>query len=211
VRAGKIRYIGFSNTPAWVTAQAQTTAVLRGWTPLIALQVEYSLLARTVEGELAPLAQQQGMALVPWGPLKSGFLSGKYRRGAEVIDSARAAFIGGPSDDEFDVIETVATIADELETTSAAVALAWLAARSQTVVPIVGARRVEHLEGNLAGLEVKLGPEHLRFLDEVSAPRLNYPAEMNGETRTMLQFAGTTVDGEPSTVYPPLLASDIRY
>jgi aryl-alcohol dehydrogenase (NADP+) len=89
VRAGKIRYIGFSNTPAWVTAQAQTTAVLRGWTPLIALQVEYSLLARTVEGELAPLAQQQGMALVPWGPLKSGFLSGKYRRGAEVTDSAR--------------------------------------------------------------------------------------------------------------------------
>jgi hypothetical protein len=78
-------------------------------------------------------------------------------------------------------------------------------------VPIVGARRLEHLEGNLAGLEVKLGPEHLRVLDEVSAPRLNYPAEMNSETRTMLQFAGTTVDGEPSTVYPPLLASDIRY
>jgi aryl-alcohol dehydrogenase-like predicted oxidoreductase len=210
VRAGKIRYIGFSNTPAWVTAQAQTTAVLRGWTPLIALQVEYSLLARTVESELAPLAQQQGMALVPWGPLKSGFLSGKYRRGAEVTDSERAAFIGGPSDDEFDVIETVAAIADELETTSAAVALAWLAARSQTVVPIVGARRLEHLEANLAGLDVNLTPEHLRVLDEVSTPRLSYPAEMNGETRAMLQFAGTTVDGETSTVYPPLLASDVR-
>jgi aryl-alcohol dehydrogenase-like predicted oxidoreductase len=80
VRAGQIRYIGFSNTPAWVTAQANTTALLRGWTPLIALQVEYSLLARTVEGEYAPLAQQQGMALVPWSPLKNGFLSGKYRR-----------------------------------------------------------------------------------------------------------------------------------
>ena len=166
-----------------MTAQAQTTAELRGWTPLIALQVEYSLLARTVEGELAPLAQQQGMALVPWGPLKSGFLSGKYRRGAEVTDSERAAFIGGPSDDEFDVIETVAAIADELETNSAAVALAWLAARPQTVVPIVGARRLEHLEANLAGLDVKLTPEHLRVLDEVSAPRLSYPAEMNGATR----------------------------
>jgi aryl-alcohol dehydrogenase-like predicted oxidoreductase len=211
VRAGKIRYIGFSNTPAWVTAQAQTTAVLRGWTSLIALQVEYSLLARTVEGELAPLAQQQGMALVPWGPLKGGFLSGKYRRGAEVTDSARAAFVGGPSDHEFDVIETVAGIADELETTTAAVALAWLLARSQTVVPIVGARRLEHLEANLVGLEVQLTPEHLRVLDGVSAPTLNYPAGMNGQTRTMLQFAGTTVDGEASTVYPPLLASDIRY
>jgi aryl-alcohol dehydrogenase-like predicted oxidoreductase len=72
VRAGKIRYIGFSNTPAWVTAQAQTIALLKGWTPLIALQVEYSLLARTVEGELAPLARDQGMALVPWSPLKNG-------------------------------------------------------------------------------------------------------------------------------------------
>ena len=104
-----------------------------------------------------------------------------------------------------------AAIADELETTSAAVALAWLAARSQTVVPIVGARRLEHLEANLAGLDVNLTPAHLRVLDEVSTPRLSYPAEMNGETRAMLQFAGTTVDGETSTVYPPLLASDVRY
>lgn len=73
VRAGKIRYLGFSNTPAWVTAQAQTMAQLRGWTPPIALQVEYSLLARTVEGELAPLAQDHDMALVPWSPMENGF------------------------------------------------------------------------------------------------------------------------------------------
>src|SRR6185312_14054401 len=129
VTDGTIRYIGFSNTPGWVTAQAQTTAVLRGWTPLIALQVEYSLLARTVEGELAPLALDQDMALVPWSPLRNGFLSGKYRRGGAVGDSARAAYVGGPSEAEFDVIEAVAVIADELETSSAAVALAWLRAR----------------------------------------------------------------------------------
>jgi hypothetical protein len=96
-------------------------------------------------------------------------------------------------DDEFDVIETVTAFADELETTSAAVALAWLAARSQTVGPLVGARRLEHLEANLAGLDVNLTPEHLRVLDEVSMLRLSYPAEMNGETRAMLQFAGATV------------------
>jgi aryl-alcohol dehydrogenase (NADP+) len=70
---------------------------------------------------------------------------------------------------------------------------------------------LEHLEGNLAGLEVALTPEHLRVLDEVTAPTLNYPAEVNSQTRAMLQFAGATVDGEPSTVYPPLLASDVRY
>lgn len=211
VREGTIRYIGFSNTPGWVTAQAQTTAVLRGWTPLIALQVEYSLLARTVEGELAPLALDQDMALVPWSPLRNGFLSGKYRRGAEVSDSVRAAYVGGPSDDEYVVIDTVAAIADELQTSSAAVALAWLRAREGTVVPIVGARRLSHLEDNLAAADLTLTPEYLRTLDTVSAPTLDYPAGVNGSTRSMLQFAGTTVDGESSTVYPPLLASDVRY
>ncbi|MBB6551872.1 aldo/keto reductase [Nonomuraea rubra] len=211
VRAGKIRYLGFSNTPGWVTAQAQTMALLKGWTPLIALQVEYSLLARTVEGELAPLALDQGMALVPWSPLRNGFLSGKYRRGAEVSDSARSSFVGSPSQQEFTVIDAVAEVADEVGATSAAVALAWLRARQGTVVPIVGARRVTHLQDNLTALEVTLTPEHLRMLDEVSAPDLNYPAPLNGEVRGMLQFAGATVDGEPSTVYPPLTQSTVRY
>lgn len=211
VRAGKIRYIGFSNTPAWVTAQAQTTALLKGWTPLIALQVEYSLLARTVEGEVAPLARDQGMALVPWSPLKNGFLSGKYRRGGEVADSARTAYVGGPSDEEFTVIDAVAEIADDLGTTSAAVALAWLRAREGTVVPILGARRVDHLTANLAALDLTLSPDRLRTLSEVSAPTLDYPAGLHGSLRRMLQFAGATVDGEPSEVYPPLLQSDVRY
>ncbi|TCM44527.1 aldo/keto reductase [Kribbella sp. VKM Ac-2568] len=211
VRAGKIRYIGFSNTPAWFTAQAQTTALLKSWTPLSALQVEYSLLARTVEGELAPLALDQGMALVPWSPLKNGFLSGKYRRDTQVTDSARTAFVGGPSDDEFTVIDAVAAVAGELGTTAAAVSLAWLRARRGTVVPIIGARRLEHLQTNVAALDVELSTEQLQRLDEVSAPTLNYPAPMHGAQNSMLQFAGATVDGEPSEVYPPLLQSDVRY
>jgi len=211
VRAGKIRYLGFSNTPAWFTAQAQTTALLKSWTPLSALQVEYSLLARTVEGELAPLALDQGMALVPWSPLKNGFLSGKYRRDTQVTDSARTAFVGGPSDDDYTVIDAVAAVAEELGTTSAAVSLAWLRARRGTVVPIIGARRLEHLQTNVAALEVELSTEQLQLLDEVSAPALNYPAPMHGAQNSMLQFAGATVDGEPSAVYPPLLQSDVRY
>jgi aryl-alcohol dehydrogenase (NADP+) len=211
VRAGKVRYIGFSNTPAWVTAQAHTTALLKGWTPLIALQVEYSLLARTVEGELAPLALDQGMALVPWSPLKNGFLSGKYRRDTAVGDSARTAFVGVPSEQEYGVIDAVAAIADELGTTSAAVALAWLRTRPGTVVPIVGARRLGHLDQNLAGIDVALSAEHVRRLDELSAPTLDYPAPMHGALRAMLQFAGTTVDGESSAVYPPLTESNVRY
>jgi len=211
VTAGTIRYIGFSNTPAWVTATAHTTAILKDWTPLIALQVEYSLLERTVEGELAPFAADQGVALVPWSPLKNGFLSGKYRRDSAVTDSARSAFVGGPTPDQFAVIDAVAAVADQLGTTSAAVALAWLRARPGIVVPIIGARRPEQLRDNLAGLDVQLDAAQLAALDEVSAPVLNYPAPMHGAQRVMLQFAGTTVDGVTSSVYPPLLASDVRY
>lgn len=148
---------------------------------------------------------------MPWSPLRNGFLSGKYRRGTEVGDSARAAYVGGPSDAEFDVIEAVGAIADKLETSSAAVALAWLRAHEGTIVPIVGARRLAHLEDNLAAVDVTLTTEHLLTLDAVSTPTLNYPADVNGATRSMLQFAGSSVDGEPSTVYPPLLQSDVRY
>ena len=211
VGAGKIRYVGFSNTPAWVTAQAHAVAQWRGWSPLIALQVEYSLLARTVEAELAPLALDQGMALVPWSPLKNGFLSGKYRRGERVADSARAAYVGGPNGAEFDVIDMVVAVAAELDTTAAAVSLAWLRQRPGTTVPILGARLPEHLDANLAAAEVVLSPEQLHRLDEVSAPTLGYPASMHSHMRGMLQFAGTTVDGETTDVYPPLLASDVRY
>jgi aryl-alcohol dehydrogenase-like predicted oxidoreductase len=80
VRAGKIRYLGFSDTPAWKVAQAQTLAQLRGYAPLVALQLEYSLLERTVEGELIPAAQELGLGVMPWSPLKNGALSGKYTR-----------------------------------------------------------------------------------------------------------------------------------
>ncbi|OKI60854.1 aldo/keto reductase [Micromonospora sp. CB01531] len=211
VHAGKVRYLGFSNTPAWLTAQAHTMALLRGWAPLIALQVEYSLLAREVESELAPLAHDQGLALVPWSPLKNGFLSGKYRRHTQVTDSARSGHMPGPRDSDYTVIEAVVTIADELATTPAAVSLAWLRARPGTVVPILGARRLSHLTDNLAGLEVTLTAQQLSALDEVSAPALNYPANLHGAARAMLQFGGTTVDGETSAVYPPLLASNLRY
>jgi len=148
---------------------------------------------------------------VPWSPLRNGFLSGKYRRGTVVTDSARTAHVGGPSEADYQVIEEVAAIAAEHGVSSSAIALAWLRARPGSVIPIVGARRVDHLLDNLTALEVALTPSQVARLDAVSAPDLDYPAPMHGAGRAMLQFAGTTVDGESSGVYPPLVESDVRY
>ena len=97
VTAGKVRYVGFSDMPAWATAEAATIARFRGWAPIIALQLEYNLLERTSEGELIPMAQSMGMGVMPWGPLKSGFLSGKYSSTATgPVDTASAGFAGVP-------------------------------------------------------------------------------------------------------------------
>jgi aryl-alcohol dehydrogenase-like predicted oxidoreductase len=211
VTAGKIRYVGFSNTPAWFTAQAHTIALLRGWTPVTALQLEYSLLERTIEGELIPLALDTGMAVLPWSPLRNGFLSGKYtRHGGRPGDVRRAAAVGTPSEAEYDVIDTLAQVAEGAGAGSAAVALAWLRTRPAVTSILVGPRKLDHLEDNLAGLEVTLTPAQLAALDQASAPTLNYPAELNGRVGRMLMYAGATVDGEKTEVYPPLLNGE-RY
>lgn len=212
VTAGKIRYVGFSDTPAWFTAKAHTTALLRGWTPVTALQMEYSLLERTIEGELIPLAEDAGMGLLPWSPLKSGFLSGKYiRDGRTPADTRRSAVLGGPTDDQFEVIDALATVAEETGATSAAVALAWVQARPGVSSTLIGPRTLDHLEANLAGLDLRLTPEQTARLDEVSAPVLNFPYALNHQVGAMLKYAGATVDGRPSQVYPPLLADAARY
>ena len=128
-----------------------------------------------------------------------------------LLEVEQTANIGGGAVWPLDQLNAVADVARRLGTSSAAVALAWLRSRRQSVVPIIGALRVAHLEDNLAGADLVLDDEHRRALDDVSSPTLNYPAPMHGAQRTMLQFAGATVDGIPSTVYPPLLASAQRY
>ncbi|HEY1701452.1 MAG TPA: aldo/keto reductase [Trebonia sp.] len=203
VTAGKIRYVGFSDTPAWATAEAATIARFRGWAPVIALQVEYSLLERTSEGELIPMAQSMGMGILPWGPLKSGFLSGKYAStAAGPVDTARGDLVGGPKPGDYKIIDTVNEIAADLGTTSAAVALAWVQDRPGVTSTLIGARRLDQFEANLAALDLTLSPEHRTRLDEVSAPHLNFPAENNTALARIAQNGGTTVDGIPTPLPP---------
>jgi aryl-alcohol dehydrogenase-like predicted oxidoreductase len=212
VTAGKIRYVGFSDTPAWFTAKAHTMALLRGWTPITALQMEYSLLERTIEGELIPLAQDAGMGVLPWSPLKSGYLSGAYTRGNGLpAGTRRSAVLGAPSEAQFTVIDALAAVAEEAGVSSAAVALAWVQNRPGVTSTIIGPRRLDHLEANLAGLEVRLTEEQTAALDEVSAPPLNFPADLNRRVAPMLKYSGATVDGQRTSAYPPLLESPTRY
>jgi aryl-alcohol dehydrogenase-like predicted oxidoreductase len=212
VAAGKVRYVGLSDVPAWVVAQAQTIARFRGWAPVAALQLEYSLLERTPEGELLPMAADLGVGVLPWSPLRSGQLSGKYvRNNGAPADSRRAGLVDGPTDRDWDVIETVARVAAELDVGSAEVALAWVRSRPAVTSTLIGARTIEQLRSNLASLEITLGPEHLAALEQSSAPSLDFPAANNAGLGPMLGFGGTTVDGVQFPAWPALLASSARY
>jgi aryl-alcohol dehydrogenase-like predicted oxidoreductase len=209
VRSGKVRYIGFSDTPAWKVAQAQMLAQMRGWSPLVALQIEYSLIERTVEGELVPMARELGLGVTPWSPLRGGVLSGKYTRanaGAQKADRGDrvTAYL---NERGYSIIDEVIRIAGELHTTPAAVALAWVQGRPGVASTIIGARRLDQLDQNLAALDVCLTPEHVAALDKVSAPTLNFPAGF-ASFATMFSHGGLTVNGEPSIKWPLAPASD---
>ena len=202
VRAGKVRYIGFSDTPAWKVAQAQLTAHFRGWAPLVALQIEYSLLERTVEGELLPMAQELGLGVTPWSPLKSGVLSGKYtRENAGKVKADRGAWVeSNLGERAYSVIDVLLRVAKELDSTPARVALAWVQNRPGVSSTIIGARTLEQLENNLGALELKLTPAQLTALDEVSTPVLNFPAGFLQGSPTFMH-GGLTVNGVSA---PPL-------
>jgi aryl-alcohol dehydrogenase-like predicted oxidoreductase len=212
VTAGKVRYVGFSDIPAWKVSQAQTIAQFRGWAPIVALQLEYSLLERTVEGEQLPMAEEMGLGVMPWSPLKSGFLSGKYtRENAGAEQSGRNAMVGHPSERDYDVIDALTAVAAEIGATPAATAIAWVQGRPGVASTLIGARRVEQFEANLAALDLTLGDEQRARLDAASEPVLAFPASYNDELGPMLGYGGATIDGRPNAVSPMLLQSATRY
>jgi aryl-alcohol dehydrogenase-like predicted oxidoreductase len=181
VRAGKVLYVGISDAPAWVVAKSNTLADLRGWTPYVGLQIEYSLLERTVERELLPMAADFGLSVLAWSPLRNGVLSGKYL--PENADAAANGRMNSPmmkgffgEDPAADAVvrETVA-VANELGVSAAQVALAWLRTRPVAVIPIVGARKLTQFEDNLRSLNVVLSSEQRERLDGVSAVPLGFP------------------------------------
>lgn len=177
VRQGKVRYIGASDTPAWVVSQANTMAHLQGWTPLVGLQIEYSLAERTPERDLLPMARAFDLAVLAWSPLAAGVLTGKFleRRPGQQTRVKD----GSPrlKDRNLKIAEVTVAVAQEIGCSPAQVALAWLRQRKAVVIPILGARNETQIKDNLGCLNVHLSEEHLARLDDVSAIDLGFPHE----------------------------------
>ena len=204
VRSGKVRYIGFSDTPAWKCAQAQTLATFRGWTPLVGLQIEYSLIERTVENELMPMAQALGLGVTPWGPLRGGALSGKYtRENAGAIKADRGERVTNYlNESTFRIVDELIRIAATRRVSPATVAVAWLMRKPGVSAPIIGARTIEQLDHNLAAADLELGDAEMTALDAVSEPALFFPTQFLRSIGNSVMHGGATVNGEPSVLSP---------
>jgi aryl-alcohol dehydrogenase-like predicted oxidoreductase len=174
VQSGKVRYIGFSNTPGWYLGRAQTIADLRGYERVCALQLEYSLIERHIEHEHIPAALELGMGVCPWSPLASGLLSGKYKREGEGEGRlASAKQSGNPlfnklTEQNFLIVDTLIEVAKEVDRSPAQVAINWITKRPGVTSTLIGATKVSQLEDNLAALEFDIPAELSRKLDEVS-------------------------------------------
>jgi len=204
VATGKIRYIGFSDTPAWKTMEAQTIAKFRGWAPVIALQLEYSLLERTIEGEQIPMALEHGLGVTPWSPLKSGVLSGKYTRAnAGQVKADRGEWaMSALTEKAYAVIDELDKISKELDSTPARIALSWVQHRPGVTATIIGARTLQQLEDNVAALEVKLTGPQAAKLNALTAPSLDFPYDFIELGAGRFSSSGTTINGVTADVNP---------
>ncbi|SFA78042.1 MULTISPECIES: aldo/keto reductase [unclassified Bacillus (in: firmicutes)] len=193
VRAGKVLYVGISDTPAWIVSQANTLAMLRGWTPFIGLQVEYNLLQRAPERDLLPMARAFDIGVTAWAPMAGGALTGKYLNDQSKEELKRLT----PESKRLNDINSkiameVVKIAGEIGSTPAQVALNWVRQQSGVMIPIVGARKVSQMTDNLGAVEFKLSSEHLRNLNQVSEIELGFPHEFLSSEPVRNALFGTT-------------------
>ncbi len=180
VRQGKILHIGLSDTPAWVVSEGQAIAKMRGWTPVSAIQIEYSLVQRTSEADLLPMAWHHGITPTAWSPLAGGVLSGKYSQGDTKAndDSTRqemVAAMGQLKDRNLAIADVVKQVATEIDRTPSQVALNWILQQPSQPIPIVGARKLAHLEDNIGALDFTLSVEQLDLLNAASSFELPFP------------------------------------
>jgi aryl-alcohol dehydrogenase-like predicted oxidoreductase len=201
VRAGKILYIGLSDTPAWQASRMQAIAELRGWSQFCALQISYSLTERTVEREMIPMAEEMGMGVCPWSPLGGGVLAGKYSKADLVppdmnnLASRKAinAITGRLSERNLAIAEVVGEIAQKLGKTSAQIAIAWTLVNPAVTSPVLGVRTVAQLKDNLGALEVELSADHLARLNAVSEVPRVFPLDILKSPAEGMMFGNVKV------------------
>lgn len=204
VRSGKVLYVGISDSPAWQISRMQAIAELRGWSPLVALQIPYNLTERTVERELMPMAQEMGLGVLPWSPLAGGVLSGKYSR--DDLKAKAPEAIGGMnsrkdinlatgrlSEKTLEIAEVVKAVAGELGRTPSQVALAWTLLHPAVTSPLIGARTPAQLEDNLGALEIEFAADQIARLNAVSQIDMGFPHSMLNSGVTDQMFGGVTV------------------
>lgn len=187
IKQGKILYAAISDTPAWIVAKGNTMAELMGWNKLVALQIEYSLLQRTPERDLIPMAKHFGMTVTPWAPLAGGALTGKYLHGDKgriKEDSNRL------NENSTRITKEVITVAKKLNVEPSHVALKWTMQQPLSVIPIVGATKVEQLQQNLKTIDVVIPDEDMKHLDEISAIDLGFPGKFFNEEAVQLNTYG---------------------
>jgi aryl-alcohol dehydrogenase-like predicted oxidoreductase len=205
VRAGKVLYVGISDTPAWQVARMQAIADLRGWSRLAALQIEYSLIERTVERDLIPMAGEMGLGVIPWSPLGSGVLTGKYSRadlddenglaGAVGTRKDVAAGSGALTERGLAIAEVVMKVAGDLGVTPSQVALAWTMRDPRVTAPIIGARTLEQFEDNLGALDLTLPDAALAGLEAASAIELGFPHDFLNRPMTRdVMYGGLRIE-----------------
>jgi len=191
VRAGKIMYIGISDTPAWIVSQANTMAKLHGWTQFSALQIQYNLIDRTPERDLLPMANEFDMAVTPWGTLAAGVLTGKYNKD---VKEAKGRIISRENitPRKLQIAEEVMKIAQEGGYTPAQVAMSWVKKQKGVIIPIIGASNFKQIEENLKFLECNLTEEQLERLDTVSQFELGFPHDFLAQEYIRdIVYAGT--------------------
>lgn len=193
VRAGKVLHVGISDTPAWLVATCNTLADLRGWSPFVGLQIEYSLVERTPELELLPMAQHFDLPILAWSPLGGGVLTGKYKdvQSADELDTRLKSESKKLNEDNLAIARELSAVAEEAGCTSAQAALNWLRYQPN-VIPIIGASKTEQLKDNLACLEHDLNARQLHRLNEITAPSKTFPTSfLSSEMVTNVIYGGT--------------------
>jgi aryl-alcohol dehydrogenase-like predicted oxidoreductase len=184
VSAGKVLYVGISDTPAWIVSRANTIADFRGWSPFVGLQIRYSLIDRTAEADLLPMARALDLAVTPWSVLGAGVLTGKYSRGNQP-ENGRAKSGAATRERNLEIAESVVSIAEEIGCTPSQVAIAWVRQQGDVVIPLIGTRNLPQLTDNLGALDVRLSVEQLETLDEVSRVDLGFPHNFLTDTNIL--------------------------